>query len=1241
MLGQSLIKEAFGKFELWHVLDRWDRAKWGWRMLWVMHEAYLFGISCVLSWVRVSLGKSLYPPDLGGVRVHGCRQFVKVKQHFCAWGLEGRDSCQASVNPRPSCRKSFSTRGVKPRHVKFGKCRFGFACLRWLLLVCWSIRIGEAAVPGPQKVQSNASSCWTIGVANPSGLNGKAHLIGQEADVWCMSETHLSAQGFRAFRSSLRCNGSPFTSVVQGCPVPPRSTASDVGNWSGVAVLSQHPVRSLPHAWEQAVVQTSRIMIVSLFCKGIWVHGAVIYGTPTGPTHPGAKRTTSALLTLALQRLDSLSGPRFIAGDVNHDLTSLECYETLEAMSFRDAQDVHFENFGIPPRATCKHKTRRDYLLMSPEMQNLFERCDILDDVWPDHSPIIARFKGGPSDLVRYPWPVPDPINWKQFPSRVASDPLNFVTSTDCDDTYRVWWKSIENEVRRCSDRQSRPPASCFGRGQLVAPRKFVGTHKPVCVGRGGDFEPKFLGVNWHHAQMVKQVRRIQSLARLRGSVNTTVHHQIHCVQLWQSVLEAKGFRPSFRDWWKDLSLRVGEPLQVPSLPPSQSIAWLIYQVVTRELEVFERHLAKHRSFSLKLANKDGMQRVFNGVRRDMPVQVETLLQTQQSRIVDIDRNESAVVVDPPCSWVDRVPVTCQGVTQQPIFVEADKIWLEDITRCQIGDPIVQKRAVGKLEDIFQAFVQQWTARWGRHANIPVSQWADILAFVETRFPRLEFQPHAASPMAIRACAQTKKRKAATGLDGVSRQDVLNLDESHLQTLSSLYQRAELDGIWPTQTIVGAVRSLAKVVSPQDVVDFRPVTVFSMVYRIWSSIQSRWFLTALDPHMDSMMFGNRAGHQASQLWRYVLDRVEHSQLDESPICGLVVDLSKAFNTLPRVPTMAMASRLGLPFSLLKAWSGMLGSMQRRFVVRSSYSQAVFSTCGFPEGCGLSCLAMMIIDNAFAMWIRALGTDVIPLTFVDNWEIITTASSQITLASNSVMQFARLLDLTVDAQKTFTWGSTRGVRTELKAAGHRVVSDGLDLGAHLVYTRQIRNAALVKRLQSLEDFWEKLRVVRGSHNHKSRAIRAVGWTRGLHGISAVLLGSKHWVKLRTQVMRALGLEKPNASPWLQLAIEPDGTDPQHFAILSTIRDFRAFGSNPVQLLSLDRIGDGLTVHASGSINAVLCHRLHQLGWGVGSDGMVRDQFGEFHLPTANILEVDLRVQFAWQNVVCQHVSACRV
>ncbi len=932
-----------------------------------------------------------------------------------------------------------------------------------------------------------------------------------------------------------------------------------------------------------------------------------------------------------------LSGPRFIAGDFNHEISTLPCNALVEASAFRDVQDLQFEQTGIPPRATCKNKTRRDYLLVSPELQGLFAKCEVIDDAWPDHSPVVATFRGGSSQLVRFPWPIPDQIPWQQFPTRPVSETVDFEVTSDCTALYREWWNSIEQEVKFGSSRKTRPPVSCFGRGKLTEPRRVVGTTKPVSVGRGGDFEPKFLGVNWVHAQMVKQVRRIQSFARLQGAKVVSAHHRVHCVGLWQSICQAKGFRPSFASWWSTIELRVGEPVVFPSYPPTAQVAWMVYHVVARELDVYEKHLQKHKSYVSKKLRQDRMQRVFDGVRRDMPVQVETLMQSRSSQIQAVDADESAIVVSPSCDWDEDVPITCQGIHQQPIYVERDKIWLEDITQCQVGDPVVQKKAVGRLEDVFDAFVSQWQQRWGRHAEVPASQWQEILAFVDRTFPRLAFEAHEVSPAAIRACAQTKKRKAATGLDGVSRHDILHLHDNHLRTLASLYRRAELDGSWPTQTVVGAVRSLAKVVTPQSVTDFRPVTVFSMVYRVWSSVQSRRFLSALDPHMDDMMFGNRAGHQASQLWRYVLDRVEGSQLDNKPVCGLVVDLSKAFNTLPRFPTMSMARRLGLPFRLLTAWSGMLGAMQRRFVVRGSYSRAVVSSCGYAEGCGLSCLAMMIIDHAFATWMKALCPETIPLTFVDNWELISTEAAQISMAKEAVLRFARLLDLTVDNSKTFTWGSNRCVRTALKAENHRVVNDGLDLGAHMVYTRQVRNAALVKRLESLQDFWNKLKGVQGSHEHKLRAIRSVAWVRGLHGISAVILGAKHWSRLRTQVMRAMGLDKPNASPLLQLAAECPGSDPQHFAINCTIRDFRAFGNSPVQLASLNRIGEGICVHAQGSINAVLCHRLHQLGWAVGQDGWVTDAFGSFNLLATNMLEVDLRVQFAWHKVVSQQVQ----
>ena len=75
--------------------------------------------------------------------------------------------------------------------------------------------------------------------------------------------------------------------------------------------------------------------------------------------------------------------------------------------------------------------------------------------------------------------------------------------------------------------------------------------------------------------------------------------------------------------------------------------------------------------------------------------------------------------------------------------------------------------------------------------------------------------------MAIRA----KKSKAATGLDALSRQDLLAFsDDLHLKLLQ-LFRHAEETGEWPQQLLCGAVRSLQKVPNAQTVNEHRPITV--------------------------------------------------------------------------------------------------------------------------------------------------------------------------------------------------------------------------------------------------------------------------------------------------------------------------------------------------------------------------------------------------------------------------------
>ena len=243
-----------------------------------------------------------------------------------------------------------------------------------LFLSLWGV--GEALTPGP---------AFTIGVANMNGLNNKGFgFHDSEVDSWILSETHLTKGGIATFRSHLRQAKSPYSHFIHGCPVAPRSLTSDIGQWSGVGVLSRFPSRRLPHTWPDVAFNSGRLLCSGFCAKGVWISGVTVYGTPTGPTHVNGREVTDELLTLALERVLQLTGPRFIAGDFNHDLDRLSTVATMERLGFRDIQDIHAERTGSLPVATCRGKTRRDYLFVSRELVPLFSpavlmmnRCQI------------------------------------------------------------------------------------------------------------------------------------------------------------------------------------------------------------------------------------------------------------------------------------------------------------------------------------------------------------------------------------------------------------------------------------------------------------------------------------------------------------------------------------------------------------------------------------------------------------------------------------------------------------------------------------------------------------------------------------------------------------------------------------------------------------------------------------------------------------------------------------------------
>ena len=87
---------------------------------------------------------------------------------------------------------------------------------------------------------------------------------------------------------------------------------------------------------------------------------------------------------------------------------------------------------------------------------------------------------------------------------------------------------------------------------------------------------------------------------------------------------------------------------------------------------------------------------------------------------------------------------------------------------------------------------------------------------------------------------------------------------------------------------------------------------------------------------------------ATSAWWNLQLEVEEAYMHGEVLAGAIVDLSKAFNTLPRVPVFALAVKAGLPAPLITAWSGAVTACQRRCRVRGSVGPPLVSCVGFAE-----------------------------------------------------------------------------------------------------------------------------------------------------------------------------------------------------------------------------------------------------------------------------------------------------
>ena len=281
--------------------------------------------------------------------------------------------------------------------------------------------------------------------------------------------------------------------------------------------------------------------------------------------------------------------------------------------------------------------------------------------------------------------------------------------------------------------------------------------------------------------------------------------------------------------------------------------------------------------------------------------------------------------------------------------------------------------------------------------------------------------------------------------------------------------------------------------------------------------------------------------------------------------------------------------------------------------------------------------MLLIDHLFTQWMKLQAPGVQTLSYVDDWQTLTWDPDHAVRQLELVESFASMLDLTVDRKKTFAWSTDSNTRKDLRSSGLQVLHHARELGGHLGISRQYTNRTVAQRLQSLADFWPKLRSSRARHATKAHILRAVAWPRGLHAVASVPLGDNVWLDLRRRATQALGCQKPGINVGVLLGLVEALTDPQLVSLVWTCRTARQQCSVDFWETAVAPVSCGDLDLPPNSLASIVACRLRQVGLSVDRAGYVQDEFGRFHPHWTNYAEVELRLQWAWQRFVAHKVA----
>lgn len=506
--------------------------------------------------------------------------------------------------------------------------------------------------------------------------------------------------------------------------------------------------------------------------------------------------------------------------------------------------------------------------------------------------------------LAAIQWPTPIPTTqWEP----------NFAPAATMEGCYTSIWQSYEDFANHSQPRRLQQ----LGRATAMEVEWKIAHQAPVEPNRKGDIQSQLDTTNLKHSRWTKQIRRLEHFARCPAEVGNRPNLVEHKASLWHKILAATGFTGGFLHWWINLPKRFeSSPAFLPTRPPTQDDANAIFLEFSHHYRTLETSLMQTRKNMAIQRRADDPYIIYQDLRKEPAEPVQTIVQQHHMSLqtIEISDTIAKITLDAP------LPAATQAIMSNGIPIAAS---IHDSCTLSVDAEIAQaeptftcQHVEADVLQILDAFQKEWIPRWTKQSPDQTERWQVITDFAKHAIPKRETTFPTITLETWKREVERKKRKAAVGPDGISREDLLHLPDSLVQEILLMFAAIESGAPWPVQAVTGIVTLLAKTAQASTTNQYRPICVFSLCYRIWSSIRAKQCLRFLRSVVPTTLLGNIPGRSPKHLWYHTQEIIEFFTISDQTIAGGVIDIVKCFNALHREPLLAIASHLGIPANVI-------------------------------------------------------------------------------------------------------------------------------------------------------------------------------------------------------------------------------------------------------------------------------------------------------------------------------------